>query len=237
MRRYGNGLQFQAYRERRFRTLFFTSTAPRFLLISLMSGPLALESATPTVPRSTRMNTRKPRPSTKSIMRRATWHQQPYTTMKCARRTHHPFGTYVRRSRFINRKIAHGNSKSKQAPETLRRRPLRRGLSSRRTARTPSTQYNPDAMGTQQPESAAALPITLPQLPNLFLACLYPDTDSGNCSDTSRTPSCSPPHVDGPERPTRRYIRPDPWAAAASPSDFGFSSDFRVRISAHPVAV
>lgn len=29
----------------------------------------------------------------------------------------------LRRFRFINRKIAHGNYKSKQAPETLRRRP------------------------------------------------------------------------------------------------------------------
>ncbi|KAJ7256177.1 hypothetical protein B0H12DRAFT_518627 [Mycena haematopus] len=135
--------------------------------------------------------------------------------------------------KFIKRTPVHGTYKSKLVIQALQRRLLRRGLNSPHTPAFALRQDDFCAPQPEQPESPV-LPIVLPQLLTLSLPCLYPETDSGYCSDGSRSPSCSP-KTDVPERRAtgRRYIRPD--LLAASPSDFGSTSDFRVRLSAHRV--
>ncbi|KAF8151834.1 hypothetical protein K438DRAFT_382148 [Mycena galopus ATCC 62051] len=214
MRRYGNRLQFFSY----FCSLF-SRFQPRqetlsrsqssqykfhYHQILSMPQPHTLESAA----RSSR-TIRSLRVTPRPLIRRTTRYQ-----------------------RLINRKAAHETSHSKPAIHALRKRLLRRDVESGRLLRSASTQEASCARDTEQPGSPAALPIVLPQLPILSLPRLYPETDSGYCSDASRSPSCSPT-TNGPERFTRRYIRPD--LLAASPSDCGSLSDFRVRLSARPV--
>ncbi|KAJ6564439.1 hypothetical protein B0H19DRAFT_1141078 [Mycena capillaripes] len=218
MRRYGNRLQSLAYRERRLWPLSSYFHHPSFFPISSMPRPRTLELAA-SGSSTSRKNFRSPRVIPSPCIKRGTWHQQQYLT---------------------NRKITHGPDKSKLVVHALQRRLLRRGLNSPRTRRkTFSGDDDSDGKEAPQPESPCAcnLTIVLPQPPLLSLPCLYPETDSGYCSDASRSPSLSP-QSEAPPRPmamaTRRYIRPDlSDPLAGSPSDL--ASYFAIRLSAHPI--
>ncbi|KAJ7983304.1 hypothetical protein DFH06DRAFT_1172900 [Mycena polygramma] len=211
VRRYGNRLQCFAYRERRRWSLFSTSTkhplSLRLFSFSSMPRPRALELAASRSAIS-RKNFRSPRPLPSPLMKGGTWRQSQYFM------------------KIIGGKIAHGPNKSKPGVNSARKRLLRRGLYSSGTRRAVVLQSRSEE--APQPESMA---IILPQPPLLSFAYLYPESDSGYCSDSSRSSSPSP-QPDGTERPTRRYIRPDL-------SEFGSPCDlvchFRVRLSARLV--
>ncbi|KAJ7054227.1 hypothetical protein C8F01DRAFT_1164461 [Mycena amicta] len=119
--------------------------------------------------------------------------------------------------KILTRKFVVGMSKSK-----LRGRLLKRGLNS---PRTPFFIRRADS----SPPDSATLPITLPKL---SFPLLFPATDSGYCSDASRSPSPSPAPLPAASQPTRRYILPDPQVG--SPLDLFPSQEVCVRLSAHP---
>ncbi|KAJ6513620.1 hypothetical protein C8R47DRAFT_1091445 [Mycena vitilis] len=193
-----------------FHYLHPTPHFPSTLFSSPMPRPRALELAASGSAIS-RKNSRSPRPLPSPLMKRGTWHQSQYFM------------------RIIGSKIAHGPRKSKLGASSKRKHLLRHGFYSSKTRRTVLIQSRSDLQEAPQPESMA---IILPQPPLLSFAYLYPESDSGYCSDASRSPSPSP-QPDGTERPTRRYIRPDL-------SEFGSPCDlvchFRVRLSARLVA-
>ncbi|KAJ7041609.1 hypothetical protein C8F04DRAFT_1079430 [Mycena alexandri] len=178
-----------------------------------MSGPCALQLSAYA---SSRKNIRSPRALPSPSTKRGTWNHQQYML------------------KFLGRKIIHGTSKSKVVIHARRRRLLRRALEPPRTAGI-HVADSPNLWEVGQPESPSTLPILVPQPPLLSLRCLYPETDSGYCSDASRSPS-PVPEMDA--RPTRRYIRPDlADPLAGFPCDFTSTSEFRVRLSARNVTL
>ncbi|KAJ7176910.1 hypothetical protein C8R46DRAFT_1077697 [Mycena filopes] len=163
---------------------------------------------------SSRKHLRSPRVARNSSVGRGTWNQQQYLL------------------KLIHPKITHGTNRSKVLVQALRRRLLRRGLNSPRLRRTFAVQ--PNIWNAEQTEDGTGtLPIIVPRPPLLSLPCLYPETDSGYCSDNSRSPSPVPEIETSSTRPTRRYIRPDLSDPLAGwPSDSISTSEFRVRLSA-----
>nr|GAT60432.1 predicted protein [Mycena chlorophos] len=125
-------------------------------------------------------------------------------------------------------------SKRELLLHAIRRRLVKRA----RSSRSPSTQYASRALSftlsdpSTSPPDSATLPIALPQISFPLLA-LFPETDSGYCSDASRSSSPLPVVAAAHPHPApRRYILPDP-NFALSPSDL-FSQDVCVRLSALP---
>ncbi|KAF7303898.1 hypothetical protein MIND_00620000 [Mycena indigotica] len=115
-------------------------------------------------------------------------------------------------------------SKSQLLLRTLRRRIVRRSLRSEGPARLP--------LFVSLPPDNAPLPIAIPQL---MFPLSHPETDSGYCSDLSRSPSPSPFSLPATMQSSRRYILPDPYIS--SPFDLYAAQEVCVRLSSYATSL
>ncbi|KAK7051969.1 hypothetical protein R3P38DRAFT_2857879 [Favolaschia claudopus] len=162
----------------------------------------------------TKKNARNTRVLSSPRSRRGAWQQQQYLM------------------KFISRKIARGSSKSRLMIR-VRRNPGRTPGSPRSsrlsTRLRPATFDSIESVNSRlgQAEAFIALPIVLPQLPQLVLPCTTYRNQGCQSELNSLSSPCS-------ERRMRRYIRPE--LLAASPLEYGSCCDSRIRLSAAPLA-